>query len=126
MIRKQPPLSVVGSTSSEIASSRKLGMHGAALWDRVQAMYRIEDVGGVEILAQICAALDRAEQLADEVARDGPMIMTKSGMREHPALKVELACRAFITRSLQRLGLNLEVVKSPGRPLSGGIGWRGD
>ncbi|WP_141935127.1 P27 family phage terminase small subunit [Bradyrhizobium sp. UNPA324] len=108
-----------------MAPPRKLGKHGAALWDKIQSEYRIGDAGGVEVLAQICAAVDRAEQLADEVARDGPMIMTKAGMREHPAMKAELACRAFVTRNLQRLGLNLETVKSPGRPPSGGLGWRG-
>jgi hypothetical protein len=42
--------------------------------------------------------------------------MTKSGMREHPLLKGELANRAFVCRSLHRLGLNLEVVKPIGRP----------
>ena len=42
--------------------------------------------------------------------------MAKSGMREHPLLKAELANRAFVCRWLHRLGLNLEVVKPIGRP----------
>ena len=46
--------------------------------------------------------------------------MTKHGMKEHPALRAELGCRAFITRNLQRLGLNLEDVKPVGRPLGPG------
>jgi hypothetical protein len=78
--------------------------------------YDLADTGGLEILTQICMAKDRAEQLAAQVARDGPVIMMKTGLREHPSLKHELGCRAFITRNLQRLGLNLEVIKNPGRP----------
>jgi len=42
--------------------------------------------------------------------------MTKNGMREHPLFKMELQNRAFVCRSLARLGLNLEVVKPIGRP----------
>jgi hypothetical protein len=78
--------------------------------------YDIHDSGGIEVLAQICATLDRAESLAAEVDRDGPTITTKHGLKEHPALRAELGCRAFITRNLQRLGLNLETIKPVGRP----------
>jgi len=42
--------------------------------------------------------------------------MTKSGPREHPALRAELGCRAFVCRNLQRLGLNIETLKPVGRP----------
>lgn len=124
MIRKLPPLTVVGSTTSAMAPPRKLGQHGAALWDDIQTEYAITDRGGIEILWQICTTLDRAEQLANEVTRDGPCIMVKGALREHPAIKAELAARAFITRNLQRLGLNVEAVKPVGRPPSGGLGWR--
>ena len=79
------------------------------------AEYDISDRGGVEILVQACLSLDRAEECADQINVDGPTIMTKSGMREHPLLKNELANRAFVCRSLQRLGLNLEVVKPTSR-----------
>jgi hypothetical protein len=44
------------------------------------------------------------------------MIASKTGPREHPLLKQRLALRAFITRSVQRLGLNLEAVQPIGRP----------
>jgi hypothetical protein len=48
---------------------RPLGPDGTGLWNRVMAAYRIEDEGGIELLAQACAALDRAEALA--AARTG-------------------------------------------------------
>jgi hypothetical protein len=86
------------------------------------AAYRIEDEGGIELLAQACAALDRAEALAAAIAEDGAVIRTRSGPKSHPACKDELACRAFVARTLERLGLNVEVVKSPGRPTKP-LGW---
>jgi hypothetical protein len=121
---KPPKLKLVEPGPTGIQPPRKLGDHGMKLWSTTMREYAIEDCGGVEILAQICAALDRAETLAEQVAADGAVIQTKSGLREHPAVKAELACRAFICRNLQRLGLNLEPIKAHGRP-PGGFGWKG-
>ncbi len=78
--------------------------------------YGIADAGGVELLAQACAAVDRAEALADCVSRDGVMIYGKYGPKAHPALKEELAARAFVCRTLVRLGINVEAIKPLGRP----------
>jgi hypothetical protein len=87
--------------------------------------YQIEDIGGLTILEQACAALDRAEALRLEVERDGPVIRVRGNIRDHPALKHELANRAFACKTLQRLGLDVEPLRSIGRPPSGGVGWRG-
>jgi hypothetical protein len=112
-----PSLSLVSPGATGIAPPRPLGDHGNALWDRVQGEYGITDTGGIEILAQICAALDRAESLAAAIVADGgPVIHTKDGPKAHPACKEELACRAFVVRGLERLGLNIEPIKPPGRP----------
>jgi hypothetical protein len=89
----------------------------------VQAAYRIDDRGGIEILAQICASQDRVEALAVRISEDGEVIHTRNGPRAHPALRDELGLRSFIVRSLERLGLNIETVKPIGRP-SAGVGWR--
>jgi hypothetical protein len=59
--------------------------------------------------------------LAEQISIDGAVIQTKNGPRAHPALKDELANRAFICRTLERLGLNLEAVKPVGRP--SGVAW---
>jgi hypothetical protein len=65
---KKPPLSVVGPASTDQRPPstapkppRKLGEHGARLWRSVTSEYPVEDIGGIELLAQACAALDRAE-----------------------------------------------------------------
>jgi Phage terminase, small subunit len=79
--------------------------------------YRIEDRGGIEILAQCCASLDRAENLAEAIARDGEVVHSRTGVpKSHPAIRDELAARAFVCRTLERLGLNIETIKSQGRP----------
>ena len=111
----KPTLKLV-SASTAIPRPRKFGQHGRALWDHILSEYDITESGCVEVLVQICLTKDRAEALAAEIDRDGPTVMTKHGMKEHPALRAELGCRAFITRNLQRLGLNLEVIKPVGRP----------
>ena len=96
-----------------------------SLWNRIMSEYRIEDCGGLEILAQACQALDRAETLRSEIERDGDVLRLQGTVRDHPALKHELANRAFIVRTLVRLGLNFEPVRAAvGRPGYGGIGLR--
>jgi hypothetical protein len=108
-----PPLSLV---ANRIAPPRPLDSHGMALWDSVMAEYAIVDRGGIELLAQACSALDRAEALREAIDRDGEVIATRNGPKVHPGCKDELACRAFVVRTLERLGLNVEAVKPPGRP----------
>jgi hypothetical protein len=113
--RTSPPLSIVAPGDGS-APPRKLGVHGMWLWDATMAEYDIADVGGRELLVQACAALDRAEALREAIDRDGEVITTEKGPKAHPALRDELASRAFVTRTLERLGLNVEAVKPPGRP----------
>src|SRR5262249_17959867 len=101
---------------------RKLGEAGGSLWNRVQSEYLIQDVGGVELLLQACLAADRAEELAAIIDTDGARIMSKSGPKDHPCLKHELAARSFIVRTLQRLGITDEVIKPVGHPTRP-LGW---
>lgn len=119
MVKKSNPnLTVVKLPTKGKQPPRKLGPRGLALWRSVTSAYSINDIGGVEILMEACVMRDRSEQLAQEIERDGVTIRTKTGFREHPNLKLELAARAFVSRSLQKLGLNIESdsIKSVGRP----------
>jgi len=122
MSKPQPPLTLVGPGSTAPPPPRTLGPHGLALWNRVQAEYRILDCGGIELLCLACQALDRAESLSEAITADGETARTRTGIRAHPALRDELANRAFITRALAKLGIASEPIKSPGRPGSG-LGW---
>jgi hypothetical protein len=118
------PLGIVphpAATSSP--PPRNLGPDGQSLWRRVMEEYEIEDCGGIEMLAQACQSLDRAEALRREIERDGEVLRVGGTVKDHPALKHELANRAFVVRTLARLGLNFEPVKpSVGRP-GNSIGW---
>jgi hypothetical protein len=114
--RSNPKLSIVSPGANGIAPPRPLGDHGMALWDRVQGEYAITDTGGIEMLTQACAAVDRIESLRAAINRDGEVVVIKGVPKAHPALRDELANRAFVVRTLERLGLNVEAVKPPGRP----------
>lgn len=120
---KSSPLTVVPSSLTGPQPSRPLAEHGRALWDSIQRDYCIGDAGGVELLALACQELDRAEALAAQIDRDGLTLRTKSGWRANPLLREELSARAFVARTLQRLGLNLEVIGKPGRPGMPVGGW---
>ena len=114
---EKPPFSIVSGEIIRVPPPRPLGTHGTRLWDAIQAEYLMQDRGGIEILAQCCAALDRAEALAEIIARDGNVIYSRTGVpRNHPAIRDELAARALVCRLLERLGLNVETIKPPGRP----------
>ena len=87
--------------------------------------FEVADAAGLEMLCSACAALDRAEACRATIDRDGEIIRSKAGPREHPLLKHELAARSFVVRTLARLGLNFEPIKLPGRP-GAGVGWMPD
>lgn len=96
---------------------RPLGTAGRQLWTRVHRDYGIEDAGGIELLTLASEALDRAEALRGEIERDGSVIRSGETLRDHPALKHELANRAFVARAIGRLGLDVEPVRGRrGRP----------
>jgi hypothetical protein len=120
----KPPLSVVNLSSSAPKPPANLGPAGVNLWRSIMAEYDVSDAGGQALLEQAAAAYDRAERLRVEIDRDGEIVRSRTGMREHPGLRGELAARSFVCRTLQRLGINLEVVRTaPGRPP--GPAWRG-
>jgi hypothetical protein len=105
------------STPAAPTPPRKLGEHGARLWGAIHADYGIEDAGGVEMLALACQALDRAESCRKTIDDDGEVVRTEGGpLKDHPLIKHELASRAFVARTLQRLGLDVEAIKPVGRP----------
>lgn len=115
---KKPALALVGNPAEPAVTPppRPLGEAGRRFWGEIMLAYGVDDEGGREILAQACAALDRAEELAEAIARDGAIVSTRNGPREHPGLRAELANRAFVVRSIARLGLDVEPIGRIGRP----------
>jgi hypothetical protein len=60
----------------------------------------VDDSAGIEMLTQVCQALDRAEALHELIEKQGAIITVRGVQWEHPALKAELANRAFVVRTL--------------------------
>ena len=116
-MRKAPHLTVVDPASTSIDPPSTLQDAGRQLWRQVFAEFDMNDVAGRQMLAQACAMADRAEELAKDIERDGAVIHSRTGPKDHPGLKHELAARAFVVRTLDRLGINSEPLRlSPGRP----------
>jgi hypothetical protein len=114
---KKPHLTLVDPALTSTDPPPTLGDPGRRLWTRVLVEYDVSDVAGREMLTQCCQMLDRAEGLAGDIERDGAVIHTRAGLKDHPALKHELAARSFVVRTLQRLGLNFEPLHTNmGRP----------
>jgi P27 family predicted phage terminase small subunit len=115
---KKPRLTLVDPTSKAPPPPSTLGASGATLWNSIQTEYRIEDSGGRALLLQACTAIDRADECAETIDREGMMIRTSNGgRREHPLLRLELSNRAFAMKSLHRLGLDIEPTRATaGRP----------
>jgi hypothetical protein len=117
MMTKKPALQIVSDPSPSPTPPRALGRFGLALWRSVHAEYQLDDAAGIEMLLTACQALDRAEDCSAIIAHDGPITKTKHGPKEHALLKMELANRAFVVRTLTKLGLNYEPLRvSAGRP----------
>jgi phage terminase small subunit len=105
-----------------------LGDVARELWQSVIKNYEFEDPASMTVLVEACSALDRAERCRQQISEDGEVVRSRTGMlRAHPLLQSELQSRALACRLLQRLGLDLEPIRSgPGRPggTSVGISWK--
>ena len=112
----KPALTVVSPDFSIPAPPIKLGNAGQSLWNRIQSEYEIFDAGGVELLAQMFAAADTVAALSTDITQDGAVVRTRSGPKPHPALRDLLNHRAFIARTMTKLGIGVEPIKPMGRP----------
>lgn len=81
-------------------------------------------LAGIQILAQACSALDRAEGCRAAIDKDGEVVRSGNGdlLRGHPALSAEIAARSLVIKALKELGVSLQPVGPRGRPGSPKIG----
>lgn len=110
-----PKLTVVTGDRPATKPPRKLGRHGTALWKTIMRDYVIDDAADLETLALACEQMDRCQECRDQIDADGLVTRTKHGLKDHPLLKIELAGRAYVTRTLNRLGLGT-LTRPVGRP----------
>jgi hypothetical protein len=120
------PLSIVTDAISSTSPPGHLDAPGRRLWDAIQREYEIRDAAGLQLLFEACAEIDNIAALSEAVRRDGRTVYTRTGMpKDHPSLKSQLAARAFVVRTLERLGVTTEAVQPPGlrRDAGRGSGW---
>jgi hypothetical protein len=103
---------------------RLLREAGQSLWLRIQKEHDVSDAVGVEYLTLACEQLDLAESLQEQIGRDGAVVRVRGVPKAHPALRDLTQARALAARLLSRLGIDVEPVRSVGRP-PGSIGSRG-
>ena len=116
MVKKSRLTLVDQSDVTSLSPPATLDETGRKLWQSIMSEYRIEDSGGREMLKQICEAADSVAEFSAIIARDGPVVRTKAGPKDHPLVKHALAARSFVVRSLHRLGLDVEPIGRIGRP----------
>jgi hypothetical protein len=126
--RENTPFQILSNPAfSGFNPPRPLGEPGLNLWTRITGGYDISDAGGRELLLLACEATDRAVALRAIIDAEGMIVRTRTGLKDHPLLRHELANRALVSKLLVRLGLDMEASPTPphttpGRPPSGGIG----
>lgn len=123
-----PTLTVVETASNPdpMTPPKSLGQAGRTLWTRIHHDFVVEDASTLQRLQRVCEAADTLANIDDEIARDGLTIRTKSGVRENPLLKIQLATRSFVERGLARMNFDVIEPRSElGRP-SGGGDYRGE
>ena len=126
MAKKPPTLTVIdpAAAPNPMDPPGTLGEAGRKLWLAIHRDFVVDDAGGLEMLAQIAAAVDRAAEYAAAIEHDGgPTIRTKTGIRDHPLIRHEIAAPNFVVRSLHRLGLDVVAprVRLGGRAEAGGV-----
>lgn len=87
------------------------------MWQRLQAEYSIVDAGGLVVLTAACEAFDRMRAAQKLIAKDGMVAADRFGQQKpHPAVVIERDARGQMLAALKQLNLDLEPLKSIGRP----------
>jgi hypothetical protein len=93
-----------------------LGPEAQAFWRSCMREYRIVDPAGISLLQGCCLAIHRAQRCRILIDRDGEIVQTKHGPKDHPLLKIEALNLSLAARLIRALGLDVEPIRSVGRP----------
>jgi hypothetical protein len=119
---KKPPSKLTAPKRHSASPPANLKATGRELWQTILHEYAIDDSGSLALLAEACRALDRADECAKVIDKEGLVVSTKMGTRDHPLMKAELLLRSFATRTLIRIGVCDPPRNPVGRPVQGGLG----
>jgi P27 family predicted phage terminase small subunit len=95
------------------------------MWRQLRDEYSIDDAGGLVVLAAACEAFDRMRAAQTILRAEGLTTMDRFGQtKAHPMTLTERDSRAQMLAALKQLNLDLEPLKSVGRP-AGFSSWTG-
>src|SRR5262245_60741340 len=106
VVQSEPtPRSKVVTSVTSVSPPGDLGEAGAMLWQRLTKEFALETSAEVQQLYEACCMEDRAANLRKHIDRDGEALRISEGglPRDHPCLRAEIACRAFVVRTLANL-----------------------
>jgi len=79
--------------------------------------YSIADAGGLALLTVAAEAWQRAGEARELLAREGAVVRDRFGQAiAHPAVRIEQGARAQLLQAMKQLHLDIEPLKSVGRP----------
>jgi len=107
--RPAEPIAVAASYAAATDDAVvELSGRAARVWREVQAGWSL-DPASLELLRCACEALQRADEAAAVVSREGQVFRDRWGQsRPHPAALLERDHRAQAARHLATLGVSLE------------------
>ena len=87
------------------------------IWKKLVTEYGISDAGGLEILRAGLENFDRAEKARANIDKVGLLVKDRFGaIKPHPLIACERDARAGYLQALKQLCLDVEPIKSIGRP----------
>jgi len=114
---KNSALKLVIGHRSPPRAPQGLRKPGQKLWREIQRQYLIEDSGGVEFLMTACRSQDELATMRALVEKDGCTLLDRFGqIVPHPLLAAIARTETVKRLALHELGLDLEPIKSEGRP----------
>jgi len=94
-----------------------LNRPGKRLFRLISKEYGITDAGGIALLVRACECQDRLAAAWEIIAQEGEITKDRYGnARLHPAMSLEKDARAGFLQAMKQLNLDVEPLKSPGRP----------
>ena len=82
---------------------RGLSAESAALFSRLAGEYEIVDGAGLALLRSIGESLDRIAQARKIIERDGLIVETPNGPKQHPACAVERDSKTAVFSAMRLL-----------------------
>jgi len=102
---------------SELKAPSHLSKEAKKIFRGLCLEYQIYDMAGLRILRVACEAFDRAQSCREAIDQDGLTVQDKNGqVKPHPLIAAERDSRAAFLAGLKALNLDLEPLKTVGRP----------